>query len=133
MRSVVAAAPPKVTELVPSRSAPLIVTVVPPSADPLVGVSDRIFGGCANAKFRTDVPCPPVVVTDIFTEPAGWAFVNAVICVVLVTRKLAAVVVPNWTFEAPPNPVPLMVTVVPPAIGPVTGVKSVMVGGATTR
>ncbi len=59
--------------------------------------------------------------------------VLATILVLPVTWKVVAGVVPNLTDVAPLKLVPVMVTVVPPAIGPPVGVKPVMVGavGAT--
>ena len=39
--------------------------------------------------------------------------------------------VPNLTAVAPVKPVPVMVTVVPPAVGPVVGLTEVTVGAAT--
>ena len=71
------------------------------------------------------------MVTETVTVPAAWLLVTAVIWVGLVTWKLKAVVVPKCTAEAPLNPVPLMVTLVPPVVDPVVGVKEVTLGGAT--
>ena len=47
------------------------------------------------------------------------------------TVKLAAVVEPNLTELAYVRLVPVMVTVVPPVVGPVVGVKLEIVGGET--
>jgi hypothetical protein len=44
------------------------------------------------------------------------------------TTRLVPVVVPNSMVVAPVNPVPVTVTVVPPANGPLTGEMLVMVG-----
>ncbi len=44
---------------------------------------------------------------------------------------MAAAVVPNLTEVAPVKLVPVTVTVVPPELVPLVGVKLVMVGGAT--
>ena len=40
---------------------------------------------------------------------------------------------PNLTEVAPMNPVPVIVTVVEPAVGPAVGVKEVMVGTGATN
>ena len=64
---------------------------------------------------------PPGVVTVTVTRPARLALVTALIFVALVTWKLAAVFVPKCTAVAPVNPVPMMITVVPPAAGRLSG------------
>jgi hypothetical protein len=71
---------------------------------------------------------PPEVVTVIPTVPALPAGEVAVIEVALFTVKLAAAVVPNLTRVAPVKAVPAMVTVVPPATGPLVGFTAVTVG-----
>ncbi len=48
-----------------------------------------------------------------------------------VTVTLVAAVVPKETVAVLVNPVPVIVTVVPPATGPVDGVIAVTVGAAT--
>ncbi len=73
---------------------------------------------------------PPVVVTVISTVPTPAGDV-AVICVAELTVKLTAGVPPNCTAVAPVKLVPVMVTVVPPAVGPLVGEIPVTVGGAT--
>ena len=79
-----------------------------------------------------DVAVPPAVVTWTLTAPATWDLVLAWTTVGDVTVKLAAVVAPKWTAVAPMNPVPVMVTVVPPLVVPDVGVSEAMVGvGAT--
>ena len=65
--------------------------------------------------------------------PAACAFVLAMILVVPVTRKVVAGVEPNVTDVAPFRPVPMMVTVVPPEVGPPVGVNEVIVGGAVVE
>ena len=72
---------------------------------------------------------PPAVVTVTSTVPALPAGAVAVICVALLTVKPLALVAPNFTAVAPVNPVPVMVTVVPPPVGPDAGDTLVMVGG----
>ena len=71
------------------------------------------------------VPPGPVTVMSTVPVPAGLA---ALICVTDVTVKLAAGAPPNLTAVAPVNPVPVIVTVVPPVGGPVAGVMDVTVG-----
>ena len=69
----------------------------------------------------------------ILTVPAAWDFVLATILVVPVTWKLVAAVVPNLTDVAPVKLVPVIVTVVPPSVEPLVGVKEVIVGAGVTK
>ena len=58
------------------------------------------------------------MVTTTFTAPAACAGVIAVMVVALTTTTLVAAVPPNVTAVAPVKLVPVMVTLVPPAVGP---------------
>ena len=73
---------------------------------------------------------PPGVVTAIDVAPAAPAGVTAVICVSPVTTKLVAALPPKVTALAPVSAVPVIVTLVPPAVVPEPGVAPVMVGAA---
>jgi hypothetical protein len=73
---------------------------------------------------------PPAVVTVICAVPVPAGEV-AVIEVAEFTVKLAAAVAPNRTAVAPVKLVPVMVIVVPPAVGPLVGLTPVTVGAAT--
>ena len=53
--------------------------------------------------------------------------------VALTTVKFVAAVVPKSTAVAPVKPVPVIVTNVPPAAGPLVGLRPVTVGAATCR
>jgi hypothetical protein len=58
---------------------------------------------------------------------------TAVIWVAESTVKLvASPAFPNFTLVAPVNPVPVITTAVPPAIGPVAGAIEVTTGAAGT-
>jgi len=72
------------------------------------------------------VPNPVVTLTSTVPVPAGEV---AVIDVAELTVKPVAGVAPKLTAVAPVKPVPVMVTEVPPAVGPVVGVVEVTVGG----
>ncbi len=65
---------------------------------------------------------PPAVVTVTSTLPLLPAGLTTVIWVSLSTLKLLAVVEPNETLVAPVKPEPVIVTLVPPAAGPLVGV-----------
>ena len=60
--------------------------------------------------------------------PAGAV---AVIWVAELTVKPVALVVPNFTAVAPERFVPVIITEVPPPVGPEVGEIEVTVGGAT--
>ena len=73
-----------------------------------------------------ELVCPPLVtVTSTVPEPAGLV---AVIDVALFTVTPVAAVPPNATVAPDAKPVPLMVTEVPPAAGPVAGLTPDTVG-----
>ena len=76
---------------------------------------------------------PLGVVTVMSTVPLPGGEV-AVIWVALLTVKEPAALLPNLTAVAPEKLVPVMVTLVPPCIGPVFGLTLATVGGpnATT-
>ena len=59
---------------------------------------------------------------------AAWAGETPVILVDETTVKLVAATAPKRTWVAPVKPVPVMVTVVPPAGGPEVGEMAVMAG-----
>jgi hypothetical protein len=71
---------------------------------------------------------PVGVHTVTATTPAACDGVVAVICVSLLTVKLAALSVPKRTSCAPVNPEPVMTTVVPPAVLPVVVPRLLMLG-----
>ena len=65
--------------------------------------------------------CRRVVVTVTWTMPTSPAGEVAVIEATLTKVKLVAGVPPNDTLVAPVKLVPVIVTVVPPAVGPEVG------------
>lgn len=75
---------------------------------------------------------PAGVVTTTLAAPADPCAVVAVICVALLTVKLVAAVPPMLTAVAPVKFVPVIVTLVPPVVGPLDGFIVVTVGGAPT-
>jgi hypothetical protein len=112
---------------------PVIVTGVPPAAVPLVGLSPVTAGATTavyvnrSAAEVADVPPGVVTVTSTVAVPAG---LFAVIVVSLTTIRSVATVEPKSTAVAPVNPVPVIVTGVPPAAVPLVGFKAVTVGAA---
>ena len=78
-----------------------------------------------------ELAVPPGVVTFSVTDPVP-AGDTAVTSVALTTVKRVAAVVPKATAVAPVRLVPVIVTVVPPAVGPSIGDNPLVaiVGGA---
>ena len=74
---------------------------------------------------------PPALVTVTSTLPAASAGAVAVIEVAELTVTLEAAVEPNLTVLPAANPVPVIVTEVPPAVGPNVGLTAATVGGVT--
>lgn len=77
------------------------------------------------------VTVPPAAVTETFTVPGVPDGSFATIVVELVAVKEVALFVPKVTEATVVKPDPVMVIVVPPAVGPAAGVTLVMVGAAT--
>ena len=71
---------------------------------------------------------PPGVVTTTSTGPEAWAGVVTRSVVGETRTRLVVLVVPNRTADARSSPVPVSVTTVPPAGGPVWGESAVTEG-----
>ena len=82
-----------------------------------------------SAALAVLVPSGVVTVMSMVAAPS--AGLVAVMLVGLLTVKLVAAVVPNITAVAFVKPVPVIVTLVPPAVGPAEGATWVTVGGET--
>jgi hypothetical protein len=111
-----------------TKPLPVMVTLVPPPVEPSVGLTLLAVGKYLNrsADVRALVPCD--VVTVMSTVPAFSAGETALIVVAELTEKLVALTEPNFTADAPVKFVPVIVTVVPPATGPLGGLILVIVG-----
>ena len=131
---VVAAVKPKSTAVAAVKPVPVMVTGVPPAAGPALGATELTVGTGAKYLKWSDgevAEVPPGVMTVTSTVPGACAGEVAVIWVAETTVKLEAAVAPKWTAVAPVKPVPVMVTEVPPAVGPVVGATELTVGAAT--
>jgi hypothetical protein len=130
----VAAVVPKSTAVAPVNPVPVIVTGVPPASVPLVGFSPVTAGAVTalyvnwSAEEVGEVPAGVVTVTFTVPVPAG---LSALISVSLTTLNEVAAVVPKSTAVVPVNPVPAIVTRVPPAAGPLVGLRLVTAGAVT--
>jgi len=127
----VSAEPPSDTVAPATKPVPAMVTAVPPSVDPLLGVTEVTVGaGATYVKQLVHVPlCASGFVTTTFTRPASCAVVVPVIAVALIVAMVIADP-PNDTLAPLWKPLPFTVTDVPPAAGPLFGVTEAAVGGA---
>jgi hypothetical protein len=127
---LLAAVAPKLTAEAPVKPVPVMVTEVPPTSGPDAGLIADTVGTDSYVKLSAELVAlvPPEVATVTSTVPAEPAGEAAVTLVALTTVKLAAAVVPNLTAVAPVNPVPVIVTDVPPAGRPATGFTAVTTG-----
>ena len=105
-----------------------MVTDVPPAMGPLdgliaetVGPDEYVYSVFAELE-------PPEVVTTTLAAPAEPAGATAVMVVALTTTTLVAAVPPMVTPVAPVRLAPVMVTDVPPAMGPLDGLIAETVG-----
>ena len=119
---------PNLTAVAPVNPVPVIVTAVPPAVDPLAGEMLVTVGAetYVNLSPVTIALVLPSVVTLTSTVPAPAGDV-AVRLVAELYVTLAATV-PNATVDVLVNPVPVMVTAVPPATGPLAGEMLVTIG-----
>ncbi|OEZ89314.1 hypothetical protein JAB6_01280 [Janthinobacterium sp. HH104] len=127
----VAAVAPKVTAVAPVKPVPVMVTLVPPAVEPAVGEMLVTVGAgiYVNWLAAPVALVPPLAVTVTFTVPATPAGDVAVMVVALTTVMATPLLAPNFSAVTPVKPVPVMVTAVPPVLGPDAGVTPVMVGG----
>jgi hypothetical protein len=133
--SDVAATPPNETDVALARFVPVIVTVIPPATVPLEGLIPVTVGaGTAkvNLSAAETAEVPSGLVTAMSTIPAACEGAMAVIVAdaALNVNEVAATV-PNETAVTSARPVPVIVTLVPPAIGPEAGLTEVIAGGMT--
>jgi hypothetical protein len=130
--TLVAAVLPNVTVAPDTKFVPVMVTAVPPDVDPLFGLTLLTVGGTTYVNALAKLPLNPLLlVTVTVTAPALPAGVVAVMDVLLTTTTLVAAVLPNVTVAPDAKFVPVIVTAVPPAAGPLLGDTLLTVGGAT--
>jgi hypothetical protein len=108
-----------------------MLTVVPPVVDPFVGDTLLTIGAVVYVNPLTRPALWPLTVTVTVTAPALPAGVVAVMVVLFTTLTFVAAALPNVTVAPEANFVPVIVTVVPPAVGPMFGDTLVTASGAT--
>ena len=123
---------PKLTAVAPMKSVPVIVTLVPPAAGPDDGLTPVTVGGGTNVNLSPAlvalVPAGVVTVTSCAPALPGGAI--AVSLVAAIGVKTVALDPPNLTALGFARLVPVIVTLVPPSVGPDAGLMPVTVGGA---
>src|SRR5262249_17755362 len=131
--TLVAGLDPNATVVAPATNpVPVIVTTVPPFSGPPPVLRAVTVGGGENVNWfpAPAAEAPRGVLTETATVPMPSAGEVAVIDVAEFTVKLAAGwPAPKVTVVAPATkPVPVIVTDVPPAIGPEAGLTADTVG-----
>ena len=123
---------PNITIVAPVNPLPIIITLVSPASGPLVGTMPDMVGPdeYVNWSAAEMSLVPPGAVTLMSTVPADPAGEVAVILAPEFTVKPVAGIEPNITIVAPVNRLPVIITLVPPARGPLVGEMPVMVGTA---
>src|ERR1700676_4126950 len=124
---------PNFTTVAPVKPVPVTVTLVPPAVGPVFGLTPVTVGtgGAVKVNWSDGAltsEVPPGVVTKTSTVAAASAGEMIVMEVAELTTRPVPAVVPNFTVVAPVKPVPVTVTLVPPAVGPVFGLTPVTVG-----
>ena len=110
-----------------------MVTAVPPRVGPLFGFTLLTVGGANVGKSVGQAAALPArMVTVTVTAPALPAGVVAVIVVLLTTTTLVAALLPNITVAPATKSAPVIVTAVPPAIGPLFGLTLATKGTVLT-
>jgi hypothetical protein len=129
-----AAVGPNLTAVAPVNALPVIVTVVPPAVRPEEGLTAVTAGARMYAYWSPLLMAlvPPVAVTLTLTVPVPAGAV-AVIWVSLSTVKLLAAVDPKLTPLALVNPLPEIVTLLPPPTGPLLGLTPVTTGSGAAQ
>lgn len=114
------------------KLAPEMVKDVPPEDGPEPGVILVMEGGGTKVKpFVKVAVTPPGLITTTFTVPALSAGVTAVNWVELTKVTEVPARPPNCTVATDWKAVPFMVTLVPPAVGPLGG-DTLVTAGVTT-
>jgi hypothetical protein len=127
----VADAPPNATVAPAAKLVPVMVTAVPPAVGPLLGLTAVTVGWPMYVKPPGRLPLSPPLVTVTVTGPALPVGVVAVIVVLLTTTTFVAEALPKVTLAPEAKFVPVMVTDVPPLVGPLFGLTLVTVGVTT--
>src|SRR5438132_5815243 len=128
----VAALPPTLTIAPAAKLLPVMVTSVPPFVDPDAGATPVTVGAGTDAVYvkpLASIPlCASGLATVTFTAPAACAGVVAVIVVLLTTLTPSAALSPTRTVAPVAKLLPVIVTPVPPVVGPEDGATLPTIG-----
>ena len=127
--------PPKLTAVAPLKLVPVMVTTVPPAVGPLLGLTPVTLGGVTKVNWSAGrvEPRGPAA-GDGDGDVDGAAPCTGEVAVIWVARdhgEGGGRLPPKLTAVAPVKLVPVMVTTVPPAVGPLLGLTPVTLGGVT--
>jgi hypothetical protein len=118
---------PKNTSVAVVKPVPVRVTLLPPTMAPPVG--DKLVRvGAATYMNVAPLLVAEAVLTVTALAPTAPAGAVAVTVLSEPIVKAVAAVVPKFTPRVPIKPAPVMVTTVPPAIGPDVGVMELITG-----
>jgi len=111
----------------------VMVTRVYPAVGPEAGeMPDSLGNGNSSYSYMvdgcTETPAPAALMTETGTVPSGFGGVMMVRRLSLTTCRSVPDFPPNSTSFAPKNPDPVMITTVPPVIGPPEGEIPVICG-----
>src|SRR5436190_10532671 len=128
-----AATLPNITPLTFVKFVPMMTTCGPPAVVPFVIPRPVTAGGLTGVVYTNWSPepvleFPPLVATTMSTVPGVWAGATAVMEDCELTVNDVAFVPPNVTCVTLLNPVPVIVTLVPPEPVPVPGETLLTVG-----
>jgi hypothetical protein len=127
--TLVAGVEPKLTVESGVNPVPVMVTAVPPPGGPALGLTPVTVGTPKLNWSARDVALEPAVVTTVTsTVPAVSIGVLAVQDVDEEQDTLVPGVAPKLTVSPRAKPEPVIVTVVPPAVGPAVGLIALTVG-----
>ena len=130
-----ATVPPMETPVAPVKPVPAIVTAVPPVVGPAVGEMESMAGAGPAGEYvnlsAADTALVPVVVCTVMSTTPAAAAGAVTVRLVAVAAVTVPATVPNFTLSLAivvSKPVPVIVTAVPPMVGPVAGEMAVTVG-----
>lgn len=117
--------PPNRTSVAPENPDPVTVTTVPPAVEPDDGEIPVSSGRGKSYRNMTGgscgLPTPAEFFTEIRADPGDDDGVVTVRWLSSMTFRSHAYILPNRTFSVPLNPEPVIVTTVPPSMGPEEG------------
>ena len=130
---ILAATVPNSTAMTLARFVPVIVIFALPETGPDVGLIFVTVGAPTymNLSFDVTADVPPAVTTRMSTLPAVPAGLVTTIWLPVSLANVSASTVPNITATALARFAPVIVTLVPPVVGPKVGLIFVTVGAAT--